>query len=134
MAGYESYVPDAIYVSLDVVIEICARPDAFRADVLESVLSALSGAELAGGEKGFFDPDNFTFGQGLERSALEAAIQKAPGVAGVTCIRYRARGQTRTLAEMPDVVSVGANEIIRCDNDPSLPEHGSLKVIVRGGK
>jgi hypothetical protein len=132
MAGYESYVPDAIYVSLEVVVEICARPDAFRADVLESVLSALSGSP--GGMKGFFDPDNFTFGQGLERSALEAAIQKAPGVAGVTCIKYRARGQMRALAEMPDIVSVGTNEIIRCDNDPSLPEHGSLKVIVRGGK
>jgi predicted phage baseplate assembly protein len=132
MAGYESYVPDAIYVSLDVVVEICARPDAFRADVLESVLSALSGSP--GGIKGFFDPDNFTFGQGLERSALEAAIQKVPGVAGVTCIRYRARGRTRTLVEMSDVVSFGANEIIRCDNDPSLPEHGSLKIIVRGGK
>jgi hypothetical protein len=35
---------------------------------------------------------------------------------------------------MGDVVNVGADELIRCDNDPSLPEHGSLTVLIQGGK
>jgi predicted phage baseplate assembly protein len=134
MAGYESYVPDPVYVSLDLVVELCARPDAFQADVEETVLEALSAIDLPSGSRGFFNPDNFTFGQALERSELEAAIQKAPGVAGVTCVQYRVRGRTQQMVEMPDAVPVGTNEIIRCDNDPSLPERGSFKVIVRGGK
>jgi len=134
LAGYESYVPEAKYVSLDLVVELCARPDAFRGDVEEAVLTALSSKASAGAPAGFFDPDHFTFGQSLERSDLEAAIQKAHGVAGVTCILYRIRNRTASLAEMPDVVAVGTDEIIRCDNDPSLPEHGSLKITIRGGK
>ena len=100
----------------------------------EAVLTALSSKATAGAPAGFFDPDHFTFGQSLERSDLEAAIQKAHGVAGVTCLRYRIRNRTVGLAEMPDVVAVGTDEIIRCDNDPSLPEHGSLKITIRGGK
>ena len=83
-------------------------------------------------QAGFFNPDNFTFGQPLERSKLEAAIQRVAGVAGVTCIRYRLRNRLGGLTEMGDAVAVGVNQIIRCDNDPSVPEHGSIHVTCRG--
>jgi hypothetical protein len=35
---------------------------------------------------------------------------------------------------MPDSVRVGRDEIIRVDHDPSEPDHGSLRVVVEGGK
>ncbi len=129
MAGYESYVPDPEYVSLDLVVGVCALPTAFRADVEAALLAALSS-----GASGFFDPNNFTFGQSLQLSDLETAAQRTYGVAGVTCVRYRVRGRTKGFVRMGDTVSVGLNQIIRCDNDPSLPEHGTLQVIVEGGK
>ncbi len=129
LAGYESYVPDPTYVSLDVAIEVCAVPDAFQGDVELAVRAALRAAP-----GGFFDHDNFTFGQPLQLSALEAAVQSANGVAGVTCVRYRIRGRTQGFIRMGDTVNVGADELIRCDNDPSLPEHGSLSVLIQGGK
>lgn len=133
MAGYESYVPDPDYVSIDLAIQLCAAFDAYQGDVETAVLAALNPLGQSG-KPGFFAHDNFTFGQALERSALEAAIQNAPGVAGVTCIDYRVRGRIGAMAEMPDYVSVGADQIIRCDNDPSVPEHGSISVTVSGGK
>jgi hypothetical protein len=129
LAGQESYVPDPKYVSLDLVVEVCAAPEAFRGDVEQALLTALGSA--AGG---LFDPDNFTFGQPLRRSALEAAVQAVAGVAGVTAIRYRSRGRATDFTPLGDQVSVAVDEIIRCDNDPSLPERGTLKVTVRGGK
>ena len=73
MAGYESYVPDPEYVSLDLAIDVCATDDAFAADVKEAIVAALAAAP------GFFAPDNFSFGQPLERSALETAIQAVSG-------------------------------------------------------
>jgi len=57
-----------------------------------------------------------------------------PGVAGVTCIRYRLRDVSTRFADMGDTVTVGANQIIRCDNDPSRPNNGSLAVVVGGGR
>ena len=55
-------------------------------------------------------------------------------MAGVTCVRYRRRNRLGGLAEMPDAVTVGFNQIIRCDNDPNVPEHGSIHVTVSGGR
>ncbi len=75
MAGYESYIPDPIYVALDLEITVCAQTTAFHADVEAELLLGLSTFVLPNGQKGFFHPDNFTFGTPLERSALEAAIQ-----------------------------------------------------------
>jgi hypothetical protein len=130
MAGYESYVPDPKFVSLDLAIDLCAEVDAFRGDVLAAVRAALSATQPGG----FFRVDNFTFGQPLQRSALEAVIQHAFGVAGVLCIKLRVRGRTAGFIEMPDVVTVATDQIIRCDNDPSAPERGSISVNVMGGK
>jgi hypothetical protein len=133
MAGTESYVPDPNYVSVDLIIELCAVPDAFAAQVKQAVLAALSptGPGAAGA---FFAFSRFVFGQPLQRSSLEAALQAVPGVAGVTCIEYRLRNRTQGFAEMGGLVTVGASEIIRCDNDPSRPNNGALTVNVRGGR
>jgi len=134
LAGYESYAPPPHYVSLDLKITVCARSDAFRGDVEAAILRALSTAKFPDGTTGFFYFDNFTFGSPLERSALEAAIQRAYGVAGVLCILYRQRGVTPGYINMPQTVQVRSRDILRVDNDPSRPERGSLKVYVEGGK
>jgi len=125
-------VPDPDYVSLDLAVSVCAAPTAFGGEVESGVLAALDPGGVSGG--GLFNVDNFTFGQPLERSRLEAAIQRVAGVAGVVCIQYRLRNRLGGMIEMGDTVTVGTNQILRCDNDPSLPEHGSIHVAVSGGR
>jgi len=134
LAGYESYAPAPHYVSLDLIITVCAQLDAFRGDVEAAILRALSTAKFPNGTTGFFYFNNFTFGTPLERSALEAAIQDSYGVTGVVSIRYRQRGIIPVFVEMPDSVRIRSSDILRVDNDPSRPERGSIKVIVEGGK
>jgi predicted phage baseplate assembly protein len=134
MAGYESYVLQPRYAPLDLRITVCARPDAFRGDVKRAVLAALDTTAHPDGSLGFFHPDRFTFGTGLERSAVEAAVQAAAGVDGVLDVSYRRRGRTAGFVPMPDLVAVGDDEIVRVDNDPGRPERGSLRVDVAGGK
>jgi hypothetical protein len=133
MAGAESYVPDPNYVSIDLVIEICAKANAFAAQVQQATTAALApvGANAA---QAFFAVSRFVFGQPLYRSALEAAIQATNGVNGVTSIQYRLRDHARDFAEMGDSVTVGASQILRCDNDPSRPNNGALLVRVGGGR
>jgi predicted phage baseplate assembly protein len=133
MAGTESYVPDPDYVSIDLSIEVCAEPNAFAAGVERAILERLS---PRGGDPGgaFFAVNRFVFGQPLERSQLEAAIQAVPGVAGVTCVHYRRRDRFADFIDMGDTVPVGTNQILRCDNDPSRRGNGALAVTVRGGR
>src|SRR5207302_11020515 len=68
MAGYESYVPAPRYVALDLFVTVCARPEAFRGDVEAGILRALGTGRFPDGATAFFHPDNFTFGQPLDRS------------------------------------------------------------------
>ena len=134
LAGYESYVPFPRYVSLDLRIRVCARSDVFRGDVEADLRVVLSAARLPDGRVGFFQPDRWSFGQPLERSALEAAIQQAYGVAGVVSISYRQRGATLNYRPLPDTFIVSVDAILRVDNDNNRPERGSLNIIVEGGK
>jgi predicted phage baseplate assembly protein len=134
LAGYESYSPQPQYVAVDLEVYVCAQPSAFRGDVEAAVLKSLSAARNTDGTTGFFFTDNFTFGQPLERSALEAAIQNSYGVAGVETILYRQRGVVANYITLPDEVTIKTSQILRVDNDPSRPERGSLRVYVDGGK
>jgi hypothetical protein len=134
LAGYESYVPAPDYVSIDLIVTVCALPNAFQGDVEAGVVSALSSKKFPNGTTGFFYFDNFSFGVSLERSALETAIQSTYGVAGVVSVQYRQRGVTPGWACLPDELQVGPNQILRMDNDPSQPNNGTLQVNVQGGK
>ncbi|HMD96338.1 MAG TPA: baseplate J/gp47 family protein [Terriglobia bacterium] len=134
LAGYESYVPAPHFVSIDLIVAVCACPSAFRGDVEAAVVSALSTTKFADGSTGFFYFDNFTFGTPLERSALEAAIQATYGVAGVVSVQFRRRGVSSLFVDLPETLQMGPDEILRMDNDPSRPESGSLQVTVGGGK
>jgi len=84
--------------------------------------------------KGFFHPDNFTFGTSLDRAKLEAAIQNVPGVRAVERMRIRARAITdwRDFEEFS--FEVGHDQIIRLQNDSRFPERGALRIIARPGQ
>jgi hypothetical protein len=128
LAGYEVYAMPPRYVALDLHVEVCAAPHAVAGHVADSLRRALASTPGA-----FFDPDHFTFGTPLRRSALEAAVQAVPGVVGVVCVRVRRRGQT-DYQEMGGTVAVGVHEIIRVAGDPNRPDRGRVDLVVRGGR
>jgi hypothetical protein len=105
----------------------CCTPGQVKARVLE----ALVGRKGVRPIKGFFDPDNFTFGTPLRRAALEAVIQDVTGVRGVEEMYIRARGITglRKLDELN--FNVSHDQVIRLQNDPRFPERGSLRIVTR---
>ena len=132
LAGYDVHTPAPRYVGLDLVVTVCALPGARRGEVEEAVLDELGTGRLCDGRLGFFAPGGLRFGAPLERSELEAAIQRAQGVDGVVGIRYRRRGYVPSYVPMPEIVTVGADEILRADNDPNRPDRGSIRVVVKG--
>ena len=132
-AGRPAYVLDPVYATLDLDITVCVATFAYRAEVEEQVLVALFGKTGVRPIRGFFDPDNFTFGVPLERSRLEEVIQEIPGVRAVEDILIRRRGwfPRRLLSEL--VFRVADNELIRVENNKLLPERGSVKLHMKGG-
>lgn len=134
LAGYESYAPPPTLVSIDLVITVCVDTGWLSNDVEAGVLARLADAKQSDGTEGFFYADSFTFGTPLYRSNLEAAIQGVPGVNGVLDIQYRQRGASVSFQELPNVLQIGTDQILRVANDPNFPERGTIRVIAEGGR
>jgi predicted phage baseplate assembly protein len=134
LAGYESYAPTPVLVAIDLQITVCALPGWLSEDVEAGVLDRLGAATRPDGSSGFFFADRFTFGTPLYRSRLEAAVQGVPGVNGVLSVAYRRRGDTSVFLDLPEILSLGAGEILRVENNLDYPERGTIRVFVEGGR
>ena len=143
--GHDLTVAGANYVPLDLALSICVLPDYLRAHVEESLLQVFGNGVMPNGAKAFFNPDNLTFGQGIDVSQIVAAAQAVTGVASVSVTRLQrylidvhpypvisglASGAVPKLGVLP----LGPFEIARLDNDPNFPEHGRLELDLRGGR
>jgi hypothetical protein len=134
LAGYASYALSPRYLSVDLRVTVLAEAGQFRGDVATAVLARLRPGTDPGVPAGFFDHSRWRFGTPLQRSALAAAVQAVPGVEGVLSVEYRLRGVQAGFADMPDMVKVAPDQILRADDDPSRPEAGSVAVIAEGGR
>jgi hypothetical protein len=142
LAGYDLEILPAIYVPLDLILDVCVKRDHFRSDVEAALRDALSSIVLPGGAVGFFHPDRFTFGQPLYLSALYPAVSAVEGVDSVNASRFRrqdefdpdpARPATTTNLDR-GYLKIGGLEILRLNSDPNFPEHGTLRLNMLGGK
>lgn len=138
MAGHDLEISPPRLVALDVSLEVCVLPAYYRSDVRQELLSVLGSGLTAGGSRGLFHPDNFTFGTPVYLSAVLAAVQAVPGVRYVNPLLFRRlaesnRTAARTALEQ-GVLRFTALEIPRLDNDPNFPERGTLTLEMEGGR
>ena len=133
MMGFDVAVRAARPAPLDIALEICVQPDQIRAVVAARVRSALRpiGAD---GRPGFFHPGNFRFGTPLYLSALTSTVMSTRGVASMRALTFWrwARASQGELAA--GVIRPAPLEILRLDDDPSLPENGRLTLTMGGGR
>jgi predicted phage baseplate assembly protein len=134
MAGHDLEIDGPRFVSLDIELQVCARPDYFRSEVKAALLEVFGRSDLPGGRRGLFHPDNFTFGQSVYLSRLIAAAQAVPGVASVSVTRFQRQGTPDPQPLADGKLDIGRLEVARLDNDPNFPEHGKLQIRMGGGK
>jgi len=127
------HVRNPRYADLDLEIRVCVAPSAYRAEVIERVLQRLFGRAGLVVQQGFFDPDHFSFGTPLVRSALLAAVQEVVGVRAVEGIRMRRRGWFDWREFREAEYRAGDDELIRVTNNPLLPERGAVRLVMDGG-
>jgi hypothetical protein len=138
LTGYDLAVARAVYVPVDLAVEFCVAPGARASDVQHTLRQALSTHDRVAAGKGFFHPDNFSFGDHLYVSRLFAAIMAVPGVESAQITRlarlHAAEPERDTATNLRQgFLSIGPDEIIRLDNDRNVPEQGVLVIRPRGG-
>ncbi|MFD9567830.1 putative baseplate assembly protein, partial [Streptomyces sp. NPDC059994] len=87
--GHDVVTGPAVHVPLEVDLAVTAEPDHIGGHVRRDVLRELRPGRLPGGRRGFFDPDELTFGTPVRVSRLVAAAAAVPGVRHVEVTRLR---------------------------------------------
>jgi hypothetical protein len=134
MAGYDLEVDGPTPVPLDLALDVCVAPDYFRGQVLAALLQRFGTGLLPAGRRGFFHPDEWTFGQPVYLSRIYAAAAEVAGVASVTVTRFQRWGRPAGTEIADGVLPVGRLEIAELANDPNFQENGRLQLAMGGGK
>jgi hypothetical protein len=132
--GHDLRVEAAHTVALDIELHVCVLPDFLRAHVKLALLDLFSNRLLPDGRKGFFHPDNVSFGEGIYLSQLVAAAQAVKGVENVIVNKLERLYEGRNGEIDNGVLPLAPLDIARLDNDPSFPENGRLNLIMGGGR
>jgi hypothetical protein len=134
MAGHDVEIDRPRMVPIELEIQVCVAPTAYRSAVREGLLDVLSNRDLPDGRRGMFHPDNLTFGRPVYLSPIYAAAQSVPGVASVEVTRFVRWGGTDRKAIDEGRLTLSRLEVARLDNDPSFPDRGVLRLFIEGGK
>jgi hypothetical protein len=132
--GQDLGILQAHYVPLEIKLIVCVLPHYQRAHVEAALRDLLSDRLLPGGQRGFFHPDNQTFGQGVYLSKLIAAAQAVEGVENVTVDKLQRRFEAAAGEKENGLLPLGAMEVAQLDSDPDFPEHGLLTLVMKGGR
>ncbi len=140
LAGYDLEIEAPLFVPLDIRFTVCVAPGYFRSAVEAALLDVFSDRLLPDGRRGFFYPDNFTFGQPVYLSRVVAAAMQVPGVVWVDTSDvppqtnyFRRWGQPSQGETAAGRIAMDRLEIARLDNDPSNQENGRIQFLMEGG-
>ncbi len=99
-------------------------------DVKKALLDVFSNRDLGDGKRGFFHPDNFTFGQAVYLSRIYAAAMAVDGVANVEVKKFQRWGRKANRELEEGKLPAGRLEVVRLDNDPNFPENGKIDFVM----
>ena len=133
LAGYDLEIEAPGFVPLDIALTICAASGYLRSNVKQALLETFGNDDRPGRARGFFHPDNFTFGEPVYLSKVVTAAMQVPGVTWVDAERFQRWGQLPRDERAEGRIAFGRLEIARLDNDPSAPENGKIEFIMQGG-
>ncbi len=130
LAGYDIEVHGPSYVPLKLSLKVTVA-NGYFADHVERALADTFGSHR---KRGFFNPDNFTFGQPVFLSQIYAAAAQVPGVQSVEVIKFtRMDRPDDSISLEQGVIDINKFEIARLDSDPNHPENGSIEFLMEGG-
>lgn len=132
--GHDIHVQSATLVPLVIEMNVCIHPHYLRGHVKAALLDLFSNGVSAAGRKGFFHPDNLSFGEGIFLSRLVSLAQAVDGVESVEVTRLERLGEGPNREIEFGVLPLGPLEVAQVDNDPSLPENGAFTLNMGGGR
>jgi predicted phage baseplate assembly protein len=132
--GHDLRVKQARYVPLEIEMRVCVLPHHLRGHVKAALADLFSNRLLPGGRRGFFHPDNLTFGDGVYLSKLIALAQAVTGVESAQVTKLQRLFEPPNNEIENGALPLSPFEVAQLDNDPSFPERGKFTIDVFGGR
>jgi hypothetical protein len=133
LTGHDIEIEAPSFVPLYIALTVHVKPGYSGSAVKNALLEAFSNTDLPGGQRGFFHPDNFTFGQPVYMSKVVAAAMQIIGVEQVDSQCFQRWGQSPAGELQAARLITQPLEIARLDNNPNAPENGRIDFDIRGG-
>ncbi len=133
LAGHDLEIEGPRLVSLNIAMSVTLNPEYFRASVRQALLETFSNRILANGQLGFFHPDLLSFGQPIYLSEIVSRAMAVIGVESVTVTRFQRLDEPSTIPLETGKIGFERLEIARLDNNPNLPENGTIEFNLEGG-
>ena len=147
LIGEDLEIRPAQYVPLDIKLKGCADPDYWADDLWDVLETEFSTGFTPDGRPGFFNPDQWTFGQAIHASQLIGRALSVTGIDRVLSLSMRrwnagSGGALVTVTLTPDMmpenvtekIMLGSSEIVEVNNDPSRLETGRIQFDILGGR
>jgi hypothetical protein len=140
LAGHDVEIEPPRFVPLDLALSVCVEPGYLASDVKQVLFQEFSSRDLPDGRRGYFHPDNFTFGQPVYLSRIVARAMEVSGVRWVRIDpdtdppgRFQRWGEKPRTEVTDGYVDIGRFEIAQLDNDANAPENGKIEFHMEGG-
>ena len=129
LAGYDLEICDPTYVPISIVFTLEVKPGFSPNAVMAVLTQALSQQELTGERRGYFHPDNWTFGQPVYLSQFYSAALAVPGVAALHVQKFQRDDRPGNTARDLGLIAMGPHEIVapQIELKPDL-----LQLTIRG--
>jgi len=149
LIGEDLEVRPATYVPLDIHLRVCAHPDFWPEHLRRALVLEFSDGYTADGRRGFFHPDEWTFGQALHVSQLIGRALSVPGVGRVLRASIKrlhglsGPSLSTIIVAIPDAATAHPvrkplvaqpHESIPVPNYPSRLETGRVAFEILGGR
>lgn len=132
LIGDDLEIREPHFVPLEISVRLCADVNYWPGDISYVLEQEFSAGLTPDGRQGFFHPDQWTFGQELDRSQIIGRIHQVEGVDHI--IEIEIKRFNEATPGTATKIEVGANEIIQVQNDPDHMELGFIHFDVRGGR
>lgn len=125
LMGQELTIERPLEVAMDFAATVTLEPAASRAEALRALRTAL---------RPLLAPDALVFGQAVHLSPLVAALQAVDGVRHLRPTRFERRDAPGPEGLEAGMLRFARRELPRLSDDPNRPEHGSVALLLAGGR
>jgi predicted phage baseplate assembly protein len=130
LTGADIIVLPPRFVPLEIALTAHIGAGYLPGVIRQALLETFGTGTLPDGQRAFFHPDNFSFGQSVYLSRVVAQAMRVHGVRWVTVDRFR-RWHAADQGELTQgEIAIGPTEIARLDNDPNAPEWGQITFAI----